>query len=381
MKIGLVCPYDLFRGGGVQVLVKFLAQELTVRGHQVQLITPRPQGYKGVPPEGIIFIGKSTRWKTPISTSLDFGVSFDTAHLDEILLAENFDILHVHEPEVPILGAQIVAHSDCPVVATFHAMFPDTAVARTIEAFRIPYARSIFKKIVYLTAVSEPAASFVREWSGRNIEIIPNCIDLNLYQTPATFKKNKRVIAYVGRLEKRKGVKYLLEAFLLLTDVDPQATLVIAGDGPERNKLEDWVQEHSLGDRVTFLGYVSEAEKHNLLKRASVFAAPATFGESFGIVLLEAMAAKTPIVAGDNPGYASVMTGRGMLSLVNPKDVTEFSRRLHLMLNDQEMRSLWLEWAAEYVTQFDYKTVVNRYEKLYKQAISQTAKSRKLQAL
>lgn len=380
MKIGLVCPYDLFRGGGVQVLVQALSNELSTRGHTVRIITPRPQGYRGDAPEGIIFIGKSTRWKTPISTSLEVGASFDLTYLEEVLEEEKFDILNVHEPEVPILGSQIVAHAECPVVATFHAMFPDTAVARTIEAFRIPFARSIFKNISYFTAVSEPAATFVREWSGRHIELIPNCIDVARYTPSPRYKKSTHTIVYLGRLEKRKGVRYLLEAFKELCERDDKVQLKIGGDGPERLKLETWVDEHRLSKRVEFLGYIDEADKPALMREAAVFAAPATFGESFGIILLEAMAAGTPIVAGDNPGYASVMTGRGMLSLVNARDTMEFARRLRLMLEDTAMRKLWLEWSEGYIPQFDFKVVTGQYEKLYKKAVAAAKANRRIQA-
>lgn len=365
MKIGLVCPYDFFRHGAVQKLVQLLDQELTLRGHDVRIITPRPRGYKGAPPARTIFIGRSTKWNTPINTTLEIGMNFESNGLEEILDQENFDLIHVHEPEVPVLGAQIASRAYCPIIATFHATFPDTAMGRTIEMFRIPYARSIFKNIARMTAVSESAARFVREWSGQDVEIVPNYIDLDLYRSETDTKRDPNMILYVGRLEKRKGVKYLLQAFAELATTDNKVKLVIAGDGSDREKLEDWVQANEI-PRVKFLGNVTEKRKVKLMKQAGLFCSPAIFGESFGIVLLEAMAAGLPTVAGDNSGYACVMKDRGLISLVNPKDTVDFARRLEVMLRDEEIRRVWLNWAEKYVEQFDSQPVIDQYEKVYR---------------
>jgi phosphatidylinositol alpha-mannosyltransferase len=366
MKIGLVCPYDFSRHGGVQKLVALLDEELTLRGHDVRIITPRPRNFKGYPQARTIFIGRSAKLNTPIKTTLEVGISFETTELEEMLAEENFDIIHVHEPEVPVLGAQIASRANCPIIATFHATFPDTAMGRTIELFRIPYSRSIFKNLAAMTAVSEGAARFVKEWSGQEVKIVPNYIDLGLYGKAKAKKKDGNTILYIGRLEKRKGVRYLLEAFAELATRDKKVKLVIAGDGSERYKLEDWIERYEV-PRVKFLGAVSEKEKLKLLGKAAVFCSPAIYGESFGVVLLEAMAAGVPTVAGDNPGYASVMKDRGLLSLVNPKDISDFSRRLELFLRDEGIRTTWLNWANEYVQQFDSKPVIDQYEDVFSQ--------------
>ena len=368
MKIGLVCPYDFFRHGAVQKLIELLDTELTQRGHDVRIITPRPQHYDGDPPPRTIFIGRSTKWNTPMSTTLEVGASFVPNGLEEMLAAENFDLINVHEPEVPILGAQIAARASCPIIATFHATVPDNAVGKTIEMFRIPYARSIFKNIAAMTAVSDSAAKFVRDWSGQEINIVPNYIDLEFFRGGKLVKREKDTILYLGRLEKRKGVKYLLRAFAELAERDDKVRLVIAGDGSERDKLEDWVDQNEV-PRVEFLGAVSEEQKVVLLKQAGVYCSPAIYGESFGIVLLEAMAAGTPTVAGDNPGYKCVMKDTGLLSLVNPKDTSDFARRLEVFLRDQHIRDTWLDWANVYVEQFDSPKVIDQYEAVYKRVV------------
>ncbi|MDQ3065160.1 MAG: glycosyltransferase family 4 protein [bacterium] len=364
MKIGLVCPYDFFRHGAVQKLVELLDEELSRRGHDVRIITPRPRNYVGDPPARTIFVGRSTKWNTPLNTTLEVGMSFETESLEKMLAEENFDVIHVHEPEVPIIGSQIASRANCPIIATFHATHPENTVGKTIELFRIPYARSIFKNIAAMTAVSESAAKFVRDWSGQKITIVPNYIDIHTYRQGPKVKRNENSILYIGRLEKRKGVKYLLYAFAALAARDKKVRLIIAGDGSERNKLEEWVEENNV-PRVRFLGNVTEAKKVSLLKTAGMFCSPAIYGESFGVVLLEAMAAGAPTVAGDNQGYACVMKGRGTLSLVNPKDTDDFSRRLELFLRDDEIRNTWLDWAKEYVEQFDSMPVIDQYEKFY----------------
>jgi phosphatidylinositol alpha-mannosyltransferase len=144
--------------------------------------------------------------------------------------------------------------------------------------------------------------------------------------------------------------------------------LFIAGKGVDEDKLRSYVKENRI-PHVTFLGFISDEEKIYHLHRADVFCAPAHRGESFGIVLIEAMAAGCPVVAGDNEGYSSVMKDTGAISLVNPNDTTDFARRLELMLYDEELRELWKKWAKEYVKEFDWTPIITQYEEIYKEAI------------
>lgn len=373
MKIGLVCPYDFFRHGAVQKLVQLLDQELTDRGHDVRIITPRPAGYTDDPPERTIFIGRSAKWNTPLSTTLEVGANFDTSYIDEMLADEHFDLINVHEPEIPVLGAQIASRAECPIVATFHATVPDTAFGKTVEVFRIPFSRSLFRKIAAMTAVSDSAARFVSDWSGQDITIVPNYIDLAMYREGKAFRRDENTILYLGRLEKRKGVKYLLKAFDQLAKVDTKVKLIIAGDGSEREKLENWVKDNEV-PRVKFIGPVSEDKKVRLMKEATVYCSPAIYGESFGVVLLEAMAAGAPVVAGDNSGYKCVMKDRGLLSLVNPKDTDDFARRLEIFLRDEAIRSSWTDWASKYVEEFDSSKIISQYEEVYKKVYKESKK-------
>jgi phosphatidylinositol alpha-mannosyltransferase len=371
MKIGLVCPYNLFKGGGVQECVLSLQDELQRRGHIVRIITPQPRKHDGVVKDHIILVGGSTDFRSPFHTTAQVSASVDVDAMNTVLEEENFDVLHFHEPWVPLLSRQILGRSKTVNIATFHAKLPETVMSKTIERVITPYTRSVLRYIDHFTAVSPAAAEYVRGLDDKlDINIIPNGIDLRKYRdskaAPAANKKHKTIL-FVGRLEKRKGVRFLLEAFKELKKTDPFARLVIAGDGPERERLETWVLENKV-TFVTFKGYVSDKEKFKLFSAADLFASPAIYGESFGIVLLEAMAMNRVIVAGDNPGYSSVLKGRGEISLVNPRDTIDFARRMHLLLNDEAIRALWRQWAKDYVKQYDYSKVVDMYEEIYTDA-------------
>lgn len=374
MKIGLVCPYNMFRGGGVQECVIALREGIIARGHEAYIITPQPRDFKGEAPEGFLFVGGSVPFRAA-RTKGDISASVDTAGLESLLRAEDFDILHFHEPWNPMLSRQILLRSDAIHVATFHAAMSERRTSRTVERVIIPYTKSILKYLDIMTAVSPTATNYARTLTHRKLMIIPNGIDLTKYvfNEKAPSKKRKTVL-YIGRLEKRKGVKYLLKAFAIVRKNDPSFELVIAGDGPDRDKLEDTVAVEGIKG-VKFLGYVDEPTKLRLLQEATIFCSPALYGESFGIVLLEAMASGCVTVAGNNSGYASVMKDRGQLSLVNPLDSVEFARRLTLLGTDDVLREAWRDWAREAVKQYDYDIVVDQYVKLYEAACAKKKES------
>lgn len=367
MKIGLVCPYNMFRGGGVQECVMALRDGIIARGHEAYIITPQPSDYKGQSTNGILLIG-SARPIRAARTSAQVSVSVDTDKLEAMLESENFDIIHFHEPWVPILSRQIMTRSDAVHIATFHAAMSERRTSRTVEKVITPYTKSIFKYIDIMTAVSPTATNYVSSLTHRRVRIVPNGIDLEKYfESPEKTPSRIKTILYIGRLEKRKGLKYLLRAFDYLTSEDNSYRLVIAGDGPDRRKLEDQVKNEGIR-KVSFLGYIDEKTKLKLFMEADVFCSPALYGESFGIVLLEAMASGCVTVAGNNSGYESVMQGVGQLSLVNPKDEVEFARRLKLLATDEVLRNHWRQWAREHVKKYDYSNVVDEYVDLYAEA-------------
>jgi phosphatidylinositol alpha-mannosyltransferase len=244
-------------------------------------------------------------------------------------------------------------------------------MSRTFERVITPYTKSVLKFLHELTAVSDIAAEYVQFLAHTKPAIIPNGVDLAQYSSKPRITTNKlKTVLYIGRLERRKGLKYLLKAFALLSTNDKSTQLIVAGEGPDRPKLAQYVQDNRI-PRVHFKGFVSEQEKLDLLKNADLFCSPALFGESFGIVLLEAMARGCVIVAGDNVGYKSVLKETGRLSIVNPKHSQEFASRLELLLTDEALRKAWFDWANTYVRQFAFERITDQYETIYKAAIKQ----------
>lgn len=376
MKIGLICPYSMARGGGVQEIVRAMRAELSRRGHDCLIITPQPREIEGVDTEGILFVGASADFRSPLGTTSQVSTSIDNEALEQMLETEKFDILHFHEPWVPFLSRQILTRSKSINVATFHAKVPETILSRTVVRSVMPYTVGVLKYLDEITAVSPAAAEFIGSLTRQPITIIPNAIDVKYFlpdKTAAKPKSRTKKVLYVGRLEKRKGLKYLFRAWQLAAETNPEAELIIAGDGSDRRKLEQLAEELEL-PRVSFVGYVTDEEKVKLMHEADLFCSPAIYGESFGIVLLEAMAAGTPLVAGNNSGYEYVMSGIGGISLVSPRDSKEFARRLNLFLNEPQLTSLWLKWASQYVKQFDYKNIVDQYEEFYKSAMAKHRK-------
>lgn len=364
MKIGLVCPYNLFKGGGVQECVIAMQAELAKRGHDALIIAPQPKETPDEVPAYVRLLGRARDVKSPFHTTAQISVTVEPKEVERMLEQEQFDVLHFHEPWVPLLSRQILIRSNTKNVATFHAKLPDTMMSRTIERVITPYTKSILKYLHGYTAVSTAATEYVRELTDEPITIVPNGIDLRKYTSGDVIKPDRKNVLFIGRLEKRKGVMYLLRAMAEVQKRYPDVWVDIVGDGPDRAKLE--AMAHDLGvNHVRFHGKVDDDEKIRMLHAASVFSSPARYGESFGIVLLEAMAAGTPIVAGDNPGYRAVMQETGLLSIVDPQDTKAFAARLELLLTDEVLVRHWIAWAREYVKQFAYPKVVDQYESVY----------------
>jgi phosphatidylinositol alpha-mannosyltransferase len=375
MKIGLVCPYSIAKGGGVQEVVKALQTEYTKLGHDAVIITPQIREPYENHDRRIIFLGSAADFKSPLATTTQISASMLTDEIDALLEYEQFDILHFHEPWVPVLSRQILSRSKTVNVATFHAKLPETLASRALAKVITPYTKPLLRHIDLFTAVSNAAAEYVRTLTDVEIEIIPNGIHIAHYRKPAHLEiqtRGPKTILYIGRLEKRKGVKYLLYAFMELQKLHPNVRLMIGGDGVDREKLEELSESLNL-QNVEFLGYIEDFKKRELLHTTDLFCSPALYGESFGIVLLESMSSGLVTVAGNNPGYESVMTGLGQLSLVDPRDSKEFAQRLSLLLYDEGIRQLWKTWAKKHVRQFDYPKVAALYLDSYKRALAKVA--------
>lgn len=368
IKLGIVCPYDYFRFGGVQEHIKAVASEFRKRGYEVKILTPTPPHNENDDPDHVITLGRSTLVNAS-STSFEVSVSATPSDIDEVLEQEQFDIIHYHEPEIPLLSSQILSRSTAINVATLHANKSNTLVNKPVTMLAGQIRKNNAKHFDAVTAVSTAAAYHLSQQTDEQIHIIPNGINLAEYDASQCdyfqdFHDDVPTILYIGRLEKRKGVEYLLKAYRELLNRRSYARLVICGDGPRRQSLEEYIDKWNL-QNVHLLGFVTQEDKLRLLKTATVFCSPAVYGESFGIVLVEAMAMGIPIVGGINPGYVSVLQGTGAIGLVNPKQSYDMSLRLELMLFDEPTRRLYKKWELAAVKQYDYKVIVDQYQALF----------------
>jgi len=384
MRIALICPYHLARPGGVLDHVKELHAELSKRGHYVRIITPLPRDYDGPIPDEFITLGMSRNTTVFAGTAWQWSYSVDKDAVDEVFEREKFDVLHFHEPWIPVWSRQLLSRAKVATVGTMHGRFYDTTTAKTVTPFVNTYIRPIIKYIEVFTAVSTAsvAGSISNGYFKGKITIIPNGIDVDKFRPKPGVVKTKdkglKTVLYVGRLEDRKGVKYLIRAYAKLAEKRNDIQLIIAGAGGDERKLKQMVRDESV-PRVKFDSrYISEEEKINYMQQADVFCSASPYGEAFGIVLLEAMAAGTPIVAGDNAGYTSTMVDTGALSLVNPKDTVDFARRLEIFLFDNSVRTLWKKWAKSYINNFTFPRIADQYEEVYKKAIENHAKRSKI---
>lgn len=369
MKIGIVCPYNIFRHGGVQETIYAHQRILKSRGHDVKILSPRPLSFNSRPPKDIILLGISTDLNYPFKTKADISIHVGQFEMAKILHRHRFDILHFHEPWVPLFPRQVLNMSSSVNVGTFHAKWPESVIYKTFGKAIGPYARSIVDDLDFVTAASEPASHYVNELIGQSVPIIFNGIDLTRFN-PDTIKPFKRyqgatkTILYINRLEKRKGPDLLLQAYKELSKHRQNLRLIMVSDGDMRPDLEHYVVANHL-PRVEFTGFVDEKTKLRLYASADVFCAPSPYGEGFGIVLLEAMAMRVPYVAGDNVGYRFASGPRAKDYLVDPTRTDLLAERLATMLFDTKRRKRYQQWSRAYVAQYDYQTIVSQYEDIY----------------
>lgn len=335
MKIGLVCPYVYPAGGGVAQHVQFLYQGLRMRGHDVRILTAS-HGPQRASEGDIIRLGVG--FSVPINASVGT-LTFSPRYLSQIgrmLEREQFDVLHFHEPFVPFLSLFLLRESTSVNIATFHAyagFSPSYEFgSRTLRG----YAGRLHGRI----AVSAAARHFIDRFFPGDYKVIPNGVDVARFATAvpiARWQDGTPNVLFVGRHEPRKGLLDLLKAHRILRRTGGKSRLLIVGSGPQEREARRYVATRGLNG-VEFLGRVSDDEKAQLYKTADVFASPATGGESFGIVLLEAMAAGTPIVASDIHGYKGVVRrGREGL-LVPPRQPRELAIAIDRLVGDPALR-------------------------------------------
>jgi phosphatidylinositol alpha-mannosyltransferase len=338
MKIGLVSPYDYSHPGGVNNHVSYLAHQLLLKGHDVKIIAPvRRKGTRYFD-EDVTAVGRpvpvtygGTTARIALSPWLPYQVR-------QVLFKENFDILHLHEPFIPMLCLSMLTESPAVNVGTFHACHEGSFAYWLGQ----PVMRKLGKKLHGKIAVSKPAMTYISKYLPGDYKIIPNGVDTNHYRPEGNirtaYKDGKINILFVGRLEERKGVDDLIHACALVKQQYSNFRLIIAGPGIRLRYHYEHMAKRLLNDHATFVRFVPFSELPDYYRTADIFCAPATGGESFGIVLLEAMASGTPVVATDIAGYSSVVTNGldGLLAKV--RDRRSIADALLTLINDKAQR-------------------------------------------
>ena len=365
MRVLLASPYDWFAPGGVQVHVGELAERLTGRGHDVLVVAPgsrtSPAGHVRIVgrPFAIPYGGKVA----PICFSRS-----SWRRVRESLRVFEPDVVHAHEPLSPSTSMLAVLAGGGPVVATFHA-FHERSRLLSLAA---PALRSVAGRIDAVVAVSQAAADFLAPVVLAPVEIIPNGVEVERFarsaSTPSRGASSGRVVLWVNRLDPQKGFSVALRAFELLADRVPDLGLVVAGNGRDRDLVERLPVP--VRSRVTMLGSVPNVELPSHLAAADVFIAAATGHESFGIVLVEAMAAGVPVVCSDIAGYREVVRGDVDGLVVPPNDPAALADAVARVLDDPDLAASLSTAGRERALAFSWDTVVPRIEAVYARVLA-----------
>ena len=367
MKIAMVTPYDLAAPGGVNRYAMDIAAWVRGQGHEVQLIGPA-SARDGTPPEATI-VGRPRGVRgggTVAPIALDPRLGSQVRRLSR---RERYDVVHVHEPLMPMLSLAFLRHADTPLLGTFHSAEP---AAGRLYRLTGPLLRRWTRRLAARTAVSETARAVAGPALGGPCVIVPGCTDLSHFaapspppELPSLDGRERRTILFVGRADARKGLDDLIDAYGRLRARHDDLRLVVAGPAGRRGEaLRARVEAAGWRD-VHFAGPVSAPDLPRYYQAAHVFVAPATGGEAFGLVLTEAMAAGAPVVAGDNPGYRAVVRdGRDGL-LAPPHDPAALAATIERLLDDEPLRRGLIAVGRERARDFDVATVASRFLSLY----------------
>ncbi len=374
MKIALVSPYDFAYPGGVANHISCLERHLTAAGHEVRVIAPAS---RVIPDFGDRFIPVGKPRPLPVSGSIArITISpWLSSQIKAILSREKFDIIHLHEPLMPMLCTTVLRLADVPTVGTFHASGGKPWYDLFTPAGKF-LLNKWFKKLNGRIAVSEPALKYVSKYFPADYTIIPNGVDPRHFcpDVPPIdkFSDGKLNILFVGRLEKRKGLDYLLEAYKEIKREIPGSRLIVVGPGTRlHRKYERQIRRNGPKD-VAFMGHVAYDELPGYYKTAHIFCAPAIGRESFGIVLLEAMATGKPIVATNIEGYTSVVTDGAEGLLVPPRNAKELSKAIISLMADETLRQQMGTKGRLKALDYDWERITQRLLNYYLKVLNET---------
>ena len=364
MDIGLVCPYDYSYPGGVSSHVSYLAYYFLLMGHQVKIVAPCSKNGVSYFGEDVIRVGKpfpmpsnKSIARIPISPWLPVQVK-------RVLSQESFDILHIHEPFCPMLSFSVLMESHFVNVGTFHAYYSKPRAYWLCQ----PIFRRLLAKLQGKIAISQAARECVSRYLPGNYQVIPIGIDTDFFspQVPPVekFADGKVNILFVGRLERRKGLDCLLAAYGKVKKEFPDLRLIIVGTGAKLPKYKTMVEEDKLTN-VVFAGFVPRKDLPRYYSSADICCFPATNSESFGTVLLEAMASGKPVIASNVGGYNEVLS-HGEEGLIIPsKDEEALAQALLLLAQNKPLRQQMGAKGRNKAEKYSWKNVAQRVMDYY----------------
>ncbi len=364
MKIAMVSPYDFTWPGGVTAHVTQLARELGRSGHQVQVLAPHSPSRESQDADLHVPLGRSVPLPSGGSIARVSLSWWLYPKIRALLRKEQFDVIHLHEPMAPILPLCVLEFSDSVNVGTFHASYARQHLYRITHPIIKRWQQRLHGNI----AVSPAARRYVNNTFPGDYEIIPNGIDFKHFSTNVApmpqYQDGKINILFVGRLEKRKGLRYLLEAYGKLKWDLPNIRLIVVGPGNPDKESYRVMSSQNLQD-VEFVGLVSYDDLPRYYASADIFCSPATGAESFGIVLLEAMSAGKPVVASDIEGFRGVMTHGEQGLLVPKKDSNALAEALGMLARDPELRRKLGGNGNRLAEEYRWEVVAGRVEAYY----------------
>lgn len=361
MRVGIVCPYDWSAPGGVQVHVRDLAVALQRLGHEVSVLAPCDED-TDLPPY-VVSAGRAVTLSYNGSKArVAFG-PVTTRRVRRWLRNGRFDVLHVHEPLSPSVSILSCWSARGPIVATWHSSMQRS---RALAAM-YPLAQTALEKVSARIAVSEAARQTLVEHMGGDAVLIPNGVDCSAFgglDPLPGWPGEGHSLFFIGRIdEPRKGLPVLLEALPAIAAKHPSVRLLVAGPGDVDEFRADLSPD--LASRVTFLGLVSEEVKVRAYVSADLYVAPNTGGESFGIVLLEAMASGTPVLASDIEAFRRVVDGGRAGATFENEDPADLARVAVALLDDAEERARLSREGLQRAHEFDWETVARRVVEVY----------------
>ena len=371
LRIGLIFDDSLDKPDGVQQYVLSIGEWLRKQGHDVHYL-----------------VGETKRLdlKNLHSLSRNLNVRFNgnrmsipmpssRRSLRQLLASQQFDVLHVQMPYSPFLAHRLImaAGPETAVIGTFHVFASSRLVSAATSLLGL-WLHASLRRFDSIVSVSTAAADFAAKTFRIKTSVLPNVIDFERFESAKPlprYSDEVLTILFLGRLVPRKGCQLLLEAIVQLQhDSDlPAYRVVVCGKGPLADKLLRYSNDHQLGNVVEFVGFVSEADKPSYYASADIAVFPSNGGESFGIVLIEAMASgHATVLAGNNPGYRSVMIDRPEL-LFNPNNTASLATKLRQYLKDSRLRQEACKWGQSYSQDYDTTVVGTKLLKIYAKAL------------